>query len=115
MNIEYQAYILPPKEDGKISTSKAQVEYSDNAYYADKKNKEELRKILDNHPFFYLDSLLNSEKRGEKHGFVLGIRSGIRTAEETLEMYLKDLLTRLTVKESCENKGAEVIYRIAYQ
>lgn len=111
MNIEYQAYILPPKEDGKISTSKAQVEYSGNAYYADKKNKEELRKILDNHPFFYLDSFLNSEK----HGFVLGIRSGIRTTEETLEMYLKDLLIRLTVKESCENKGAEVTYRIAYQ
>lgn len=111
MIIEYQAYILPLKEDGKISTSKAQVEFSGNAYYADKKNKEELRKILDNHPFFYLDSFLNIEK----HGFVLGIRSGIRTAEETLEMYLKDLLIRLTVKESCENKGAEVIYRIAYQ
>ena len=111
MNIEYQAYILPPKEDGKISTSKAQVEYSGDAYYADKKNKEELRKILDNHHFFYLDSFLFSVMLG----FVLGIRSGIRTAEETLEMYLKDLLIRLTVKESCENKGAEVTYRIAYQ
>ena len=110
MLIEYQAYILPPKEDGKISTTKARAEYSDNGYYADKKNKEELRKILDNHPFFYLDSLLGSEKRG----FVLGVRTGIRTAEETLEMYLKDLLTRLTVKESCENKDAEVTYRIAY-
>ena len=60
MNIEYQAYILPPKEDGKISTSKAQVEYSDNAYYADKKNKEELRKIPFSFVAFLIGKLIQS-------------------------------------------------------
>ena len=108
MFIEIQAYITPPKEDGKISTSKVTVEISKEARFA--KARASILSLLNDHPFFYWERFLEND-----NGFVMGVKSGIRTTEEALELYLTNLLKRISVLESAENKGAEVTYRIAYQ
>ena len=108
MFIEIQAYITPPKEDGKISTSKVTVEISKEAHFA--KARASILSLLDNHPFFYWERFLENDS-----GFVMGVKSGIRTTEEALELYLTNLLKRISVLESANNNEAEVTYRIAYQ